>query len=211
MMKNTKLKTISEETIKETILQYLVYWKWFVLGVFICLSVAFTYIRYSKNIYQTSAKIKVLDNTQGGIELPSDINSLLSNKKVNLDNEIGVLKSQRLLKRVVLALNLTTTYYFDGKIKSSELWGNSPFKVIWLNSQDTIQPKKIKFSIEFEKGGYKIISDDKLSNQGFKFGQKYKVLAQSFILVLAVNAVPEKRKKEQFTINRIPLSFVVED
>lgn len=214
-MKNIKLNTISEDNIKdnikETILQYFVYWKWFILSLFICTGIAFTYLRYSKNIYQTSAQIKILDNTQGRMELPSDINSLFSNKKVNLDNEIGVLKSQRLLSRVALALNLTTTYYFDGKIISSELWGDCPFKVIWLNTQDKIKPKKVEFSIELEKDGYKIVSEEIFSNQIFKFGQKNIVLEQPFILVLEDKVVPEKSAKQQFTINRTPLSFVVED
>ena len=214
-MKNIKLKTISEENIKdnikETILQYLVYWKWFVFSLIICISIAFTFLRYSKNIYQTSAQIKILDNTHGRMELPSDINSLFSSKKVNLDDEIGVLKSQSLLSRVALALNLTTTYYFDGKIKSEELWGDCPFKVIWLNNQDRINPKKVEFSIKLEKDGYKIVSEDQLSNYVFQFGQKNKVYGQSFILVLANKVVSEKSAKGQFTISRNPLSFVVED
>ena len=210
-MKNNKLNTLPEENIKETILQYLVYWKWFVLNLVICLSAAFTYVRYSNNIYQTSAKIKILDTTEGKMELPSDLNSLLSSNKVNLENEIGVIKSQRLLRRVALALNLTTTYYFDGKIISSELWDNCPFKVIWLDAQNRINQKKVKFSIEFDKNGYKIISEDKLSEQIFQFGQKNKVAEQSFILVLSGKDVSEENAKGQFTINRTPLSFVVED
>jgi len=88
-MENIKTNTTPEDiNIKELLLQYLVYWKWFVVGVGLCLAFAFTYLRYSKDIYQTSAKIKILDNSQGGMKLPSDITSLFSNKKVNLDNEL---------------------------------------------------------------------------------------------------------------------------
>jgi tyrosine-protein kinase Etk/Wzc len=210
-MENIKLKTTSEDNIKETILQYLGYWRWFILSIFICTGIAFTYLRYSKNIYQTTAQIKILDNSEGKMGLPSDINSLLSSSKVNLDNEIGVIKSQRLLRRVALVLNLTTTYYIDGKIISSELWGNCPFKVIWLNTQDTINPKKVEFSIEFEKEGYKIVYEDKLSNQIFQFGQKNIVSEQSFMLVLEDKVVPEKYLKGQFTINRTPLPFVLDN
>jgi tyrosine-protein kinase Etk/Wzc len=210
-MENRKSIKISENNIKETILQYLVYWKWFVLSLVICLFIAFTYLRYSKKIYQTTAQIKILDNANGRMELPSDIKSLFSSKKVNLDNEIGVLKSQRLLRRVALSLNLTTTYYFDGNIKSEELWDNCPFKVIWLNTQDRINPKKVEFSIKLEKGGYKIVSEDQLNNKIFQFGQKNTAAEQSFILVLEDKVVPEKYKSAQFTVNRILLSFVAED
>ncbi len=205
------MNTTSEDNIKETIFQYSIYWKWFVLGIVFCFSSTFFYLRYSKNIYQTSAKIQFLDNAQGEIERSDDFNSLEFSNKVNLNNEIEVLKSQRLLRRVALALNLTTTYYLDEKINSSELWINCPFKVIWLNTHDSINLKTIKFSIAFEKEGYKIISEDKLSNQIFQFGQKNKVLEQSFILVLTDKVVPEKRNNEQFTIIRTPLSFVVEE
>jgi capsular exopolysaccharide synthesis family protein len=214
-MENKKLNQISDDkikvNIKETILLYFIYWKWFVLSLLICSGIAFIYLRYSKNIYQTSAQIKILDNKEGRMELPSDLNTLLSSSKVNLENEIGIIKSQRLLRRVVLALNLTTTYYFDGKIKSEELWDNCPFKIIWLNTQDRINPKVVEFSIELEKDGYKIVSEDQLSNQIFSFGQKNTAAEQSFILVLQDKVVPEIYAKGQFTINRFPLSFVVED
>ena len=211
LKKNIKLNTTPEENIKETILQYLIYWKWFVLGVVICSGVAFTYLRFSKTSYQTTAKIKFLDNSQDEIERSSDVNSIEFSDKVNLNNEIEVLKSQLLLRRVALDLNLTTTYYLDENINSTELWSNCPFKVIWLNTQDSINSKKNKFSIAFEKEGYKIISDDKLSDQIFQFGQKNKVLEQPFVLVLNNKVIPEKRDNEQYTINRIPLSFVVEE
>lgn len=211
LKKNIKLNTIPEDNIKETVLQYSIYWKWFVLGIVLCLSTAFVYLQYSKDIYKTSAKIQFLESTQGDKDLSSDSNFSESSNPVNLDNEIGVLKSQRLLRRVVLALNLTTAYYFDGKIVSSELWRNCPFKVIWLNTQDNIHPKKVKFSIELHQKGYKIISDDKVRDQLFQFGQKNIVSKQSFILVLADNVVPKKSIKEHFTIIRTPLSVVTED
>lgn len=210
-MENIKINTTPEDiNIKVMLLQYLVYWKWFVVGVGLCLAIAFTYLRYSKDIYQTSAKIKILDNSQGGMKLPSDITSLFSNKKVNLDNEIEVIKSQRLLERVAVALDLNTTYYSEGNVKSSELWNDRPFKVIWLGLPDSVYRKKVKFSIEFQKEGYRIVSEDKLSNQIFQFGQKNKVSGQSFILLPADNLIVNKRSKERFTINRIRLSEVVE-
>ena len=211
LKKNIKLNTISEDNIKETILQYSIYWKWFVLGILICFSNTFFYLRYTNDIYQTSAKIQFLDITQSEKNFSGYSNSIVSGSSINLENEIGVLKSQRLFRRVVLALNLTTTYYFDGKTVSTELWRNCPFKVIWLNTQDSIHLKKVKFSIELEKDGYKIISEEKLSNQFFQFGQKNRVSEQSFILVLADNVVPKKSIKKQFTIIRTPLSVVTED
>ena len=74
-MENRKLNRLSADNvninIKETILQYLVYWKWFILSLFISFSIAYTYLRYSKKIYQTTAKIKILDNSENKLALPS--------------------------------------------------------------------------------------------------------------------------------------------
>ena len=48
-----------EETIniRQILEQYLYYWKWFVLGIFLSLIIAFVYIKYAQKQYQVSAKI----------------------------------------------------------------------------------------------------------------------------------------------------------
>ena len=39
--------------IKEEILKYSIHWRWFVLGGFVALVIAFIYLRYAENKYQT--------------------------------------------------------------------------------------------------------------------------------------------------------------
>ena len=90
-MENINNNTETEEiNIKEILFKYFAFWRWFVIGVILSLFVAFTYLRYASDIYQTTAKIKILDNSKGGMKLPSDVAALFSNTKVNLDNEIEV-------------------------------------------------------------------------------------------------------------------------
>ena len=61
-MENSKITPEVEEiNIKEILFRYLGYWKLFVVGAVLSLLVAYTYLRYASNIYQTNAKIKVLD------------------------------------------------------------------------------------------------------------------------------------------------------
>ncbi len=57
------------ETIKNEVYKYLKYWYWFVLGVVITLTGAVLYLRYTPKIYNSSAKIKILNKTKG-LELP---------------------------------------------------------------------------------------------------------------------------------------------
>lgn len=210
-MENLKITTDTEDiNIKEILFKYLVYWKWFVVGAVLCVFVAYTYLRYAPVIYQTTAKIKILDNSKGGMKLPSDMTSLFSNSKVNIDNEIEVIKSHRLLERVALDLNLGTTYYSEGNVISSELWKNKPFKVIWLDTKDSINSRKVSFSVELESKGYKLVSEDKVSDLFYSYGQSNIIKGQRFILVLE-NAVAIKNSgTNKYKVVRTPLSFVVE-
>ena len=61
---------------------------------------AFIVNRYSDKIYETEARIKILDKQESSLELPS-AEDLFSNSKINLENELEVLKSFTLIKKVV--------------------------------------------------------------------------------------------------------------
>ena len=202
---------IEEINIKDILFRYLQFWKWFLAVAILSLSVAYTYLRYASDIYQTTAKIKILDNSKGGMKLPSDVAALFSNSKVNLDNEMEVLKSHRLLELVAKNLNLCTSYYSVGNIKTTELWKNKPFKVIWLDSKDNINTKKIAFEVKLQSKGYKIISENSNSKQLFLFGQKNKINGQEFLLVLENRGSISKLNDENFKVVRMPLDIVVEN
>jgi len=210
MENNNMNSEIEEVNIKYILFKYLAYWSWFLIGVILSLFVAYTYLRYASDIYQTTAKIKILDSTKGGIKLPSDVAALFSNSKVNLDNEIEVLKSQRLLELVSNNLNLETSYYSVGNIKTSELWKVKPFKVIWLDPKDSINSKKIAFEIELQAKGYKLISKEIKTDLLFQFGQKNKINGQEFILILENKLAPLKLGADHYKVVRMPLSIIVE-
>ena len=202
---------IEEINIKDILFRYLQFWKWFLAVAILSLSVAYTYLRYASDIYQTTAKIKILDNSKGGMKLPSDVAALFSNSKVNLDNEMEVLKSHRLLELVAKNLNLCTSYYSVGNIKTTELWKNKPFKMIWLDSKDNINTKKIAFEVKLQSKGYKIISENSNSKQLFLFGQKNKINGQEFLLVVENRGSISKLNDENFKVVRMPLDIVVEN
>ncbi|QSS98005.1 GumC family protein [Psychroflexus sp. ALD_RP9] len=122
-----------EEDIKAIILQYLRYWPWFVICVIISLGISFIFLKYATNIYTTNSKIKVLKE-QEGLDLSGLQGSspLIDMSKVNLENEIQILKSRRLSKKIIQTLNLETQYYKLGTLKASEVWGHQiPFTVNW--------------------------------------------------------------------------------
>jgi len=60
------------------------------------------YLRYSTNIYQTNAQVKILKD-EGGLDLSGlqGGSPLIDMSKVNLENEREILKSRRIAKKVV--------------------------------------------------------------------------------------------------------------
>ncbi|TXE09293.1 polysaccharide biosynthesis tyrosine autokinase [Gelidibacter salicanalis] len=121
------------ELIKHEVKKYLRYWIWFLLGAVIALVLAFLKLRYSPNIYSTSAKIQVLDEKKG-LEMP---NFGFNNSSVNLENEIEVLNSLRISERVARNLDLTMVYYEEGNIRTTEING-FPFKLLKTIPNDSI-------------------------------------------------------------------------
>ena len=99
--------------IKKEIFKYLFFWRWFAFSITFFLLSAWFFLHYSHNIYNTSAKIKVLDKKEASLSLPSASDFLNSNK-INLENEIELLTSYTILSKVVKSLNLSTNFYKVG-------------------------------------------------------------------------------------------------
>lgn len=121
--------------VKKELSRFVRYWPLFLLCLFIALVGAYFYIKYTPTTYKTVAKIKILED-DSEINFVKDAFSLGSSQ-VNLDNEVEVIKSFRILSAVVDDLNLDVDYYEVGKIKKSQLW-NAPFVVTKQIEEDSI-------------------------------------------------------------------------
>ena len=117
--------------IRELIDRYLHYWVWFVLGIVISCFVAYTMLRYSTPIYQSSATILIQNQEEDVLKGLSAFQDLgLTEKSTKLDNEIALFKTPTILESVVRKLQLNRTYLMVGQnagIKKSELYNNTPF------------------------------------------------------------------------------------
>jgi len=112
--------------LKEILLKYLAYWPWFLAATVLSLWLGVVYLKYAPVTYNSVAKIKIIDESKE-MNIAGDALSLLGGKsKVNLDNEVEVIKSYRLLTEVVTELQLDVAYYEKGTIKTTEIW-NPPF------------------------------------------------------------------------------------
>ena len=145
----------SEFDFKDFITKYFKYWPWFLFSLISALIIAFIYLRYTPNLYRTSATVIIKEEEGGSSTSASDVSTFIdlgmlggmgSNK---IENEIGVLKSRRMMRNVVNALNLSTSFFKEGDVRDVEVFNDIPvnIEVISLNTTEPL-PKNL-FRINF--------------------------------------------------------------
>lgn len=134
--------------LKDNLLKYLRFWPWFAISVLIFLLFGVLYVRYTPNIYESIAKIKIIDESKV-MDLAADPLSVLAQgPQINLDNEIEIVKSYRLLNQVVTDLSLDISYYEEGNISTKQIYP-SPFEIVKLFPEDSLKGT-LKFEVNFE-------------------------------------------------------------
>ena len=100
----------------EIIFKYLVYWPWFVASVIICLVLAFVYLRYQAPVYNVTASVLIKEQDARSRAMSANSGALEALQSMggfsmtnNFDNEVEILKSRTLIKKVVTHLGLYIT------------------------------------------------------------------------------------------------------
>ena len=126
---------------KAILFEYLMYWPRFVAFLVVCLAGAWCYLRYQAPVYNVNATVLIKQgdkNKAGGqnasLAAMQDLGML--SMASNFDNEVEILQSRTLLKKVVNTLNLNITY----KEKRSfgypiQLYKNTPVQV-WMSPEE---------------------------------------------------------------------------
>ena len=144
--------------IKEEFFKYLFFWRWFVISIVFVLLSSFFFLRYSHDIYETTAKIKIIDKNETSLELPS-VEDLFSTSKINLENEIELLSSFSILSEVVKKQSLNTKLYGVGDIMEGVLV-KFPFKfeqlVFSKEFKTYLEKNDFEYEIFFNDNGVKI-------------------------------------------------------
>lgn len=197
--------------IKEVILKYLRFWPWYLGSMLLFMGIAKIQLRYSNDIYSTSTTIKILDDSKDGeVDLSGlPIGGKVFQTQTNLDNEILILSSKRLLRRVIEELELETSYHSKGNVTMLELYGpNQPFKLEWapMDSTDDLAASPaihIVFETEhtfsaFTEGGFR--------KDNIKFGDAISVGSHVLKMSPIEGSDYEKKasKKTEFIVQYVP-------
>lgn len=124
-------------------------WRWFVLSLFVTMSVAVLYLMSTPSIYTRSAAILVKDDSKSGssggaMSEFSDMGIFRSN--TNINNELFTLKSPALMTEVVRRLRLNETYTVRKGLKSVDLYKANPVAVTF----GEVMEKPVSFTIRID-------------------------------------------------------------
>lgn len=114
------------------LVKFMIHWHWFLVSVIACLALAFVYIRYKTPIYRIDGSVLVTEENHskpraGQIDLQ---NLGIMSMTNNFDNEVQILQSRSLIKKVVTDLGLYVNVSRKRTFAApSPIYKNSPVDV----------------------------------------------------------------------------------
>ncbi|MFL1895401.1 GumC family protein [Aquimarina sp. 2-A2] len=220
MKSNSKLKKVKplsanksvDFNFREQIMHYLKRWYWFALGLLICLTLAYTYIRYTIPKYNVSASIMISqDDSMGESELAAfqDL-GLLENKSNKIENEIQIIKSRTLITNVVKRLKLNVQYFSQGRVLETENYPESIIEISLLAPDSIIQSASKVFKVKIVSNTkFSLLGDgdEKLSDHSF--GNTIKTSIGDVVITPNFKEIGNK-KGETIKIKISPIRWIAE-
>ncbi|TWR25213.1 polysaccharide biosynthesis tyrosine autokinase [Mucilaginibacter pallidiroseus] len=169
------------------------YWPLFLISILFCLAAAYVYIQRVPNQWNVVSKIIVDDDNNSPAKslthgLNSDMSSMFNVKNV-ADNEVKVLKSRSLMKRVISQLELNVHVYDKSGFKKAELYDDAPFKVEVLHKGDITRLGSYQVEITGDNTFSLIDPDNEVELKG-TFGKPLQLRQYTIALRKANNFTP---------------------
>ncbi|MBQ8046296.1 MAG: polysaccharide biosynthesis tyrosine autokinase [Bacteroidales bacterium] len=159
--------------IQDLVSKLLIYWPWFVISILVCLFFFFIYVRYQTPVYKVNASVLIKEddkNSSGANPFAAIQDFGMMSITNNFDNEIEILKSHTLVKKVVCDLGLYTNS-FEANIFSynTPLYHSQPVDVYMsAESADLLEgevyvkmkytyPQKVEATLKYILDGEEVV------------------------------------------------------
>lgn len=156
---------------KAILFEYLMYWPWFVACLLVCIVGAWCYLRYQAPVYNVNATVLIKQddkNKAGGanasLAAMQDLGMLsMAN---NFDNEVEIIQSRTLLKKVVNTLSLNISYEENRTFGYPiQLYKNTPVQV-WMSPEEADRlPSPLQIKLDYTPDG-KVQADATFTREG---------------------------------------------
>jgi capsular exopolysaccharide synthesis family protein len=182
---------------------YLFFWPYFLIVAIIGVCGSYIYLRYTSDIYETAAQVQIKKGDSDPTSfLTEGAENLLNFDKVNVENDIAIITSNKLLGQVVDRLDLQTSSYSLGRIKS-RLIAPEDYLFDIIVSED-ISTEQFDFIIT-HSGGKVFLTTDSL---------EYNIEKGALLKTDKFNFLPADSlftKDNDFAVNRIARQKAIED
>lgn len=153
--------------ISEILKPYVRKWPWFIFSAIVALILTLLYLRYTTPTYNIKSTVLIRDakkspSVGGDFAVLQDLSGLGGMATNSIDNEIEIFKSKKLIREVVDSKQLQTVVMVEGRIRSTELFGeDNPVQVHIVNEKkDGVFPAK-PLSLQI-KGDRLILNSEEL-------------------------------------------------
>jgi len=191
-----------EETIdiKKFIVRIIRNWYWFIISVTIAYAIAYIINFYTDPLYSVSGTLIINDEKKSTAELLMNT----FNTRKNLDNEIAILKSNKMAFKAINELpDFQISYFAIGRMRKTMLYKSAPFTVIPDSFSNNLKGYPVNVTI-LSKDKYLLEIDGvyKISKE-VRFGDTYQDSNFKFTLFLktADASTPSGSVKYLFTMN----------
>ncbi|MDX1903927.1 MAG: polysaccharide biosynthesis tyrosine autokinase [Thermonemataceae bacterium] len=141
------LDNLDFEKIRQTLLKN---WYWLLIVPTFFLSLAFLYLRYTKPIYQSNSNLKMeLKDESAGL----NVQNLVANNtpQDNIMGELEVIRSPLIFQEVALKMDMSVSYFAEGRVLDNEMYGFSPIYVQSIITNETAYGDKFFISTDNDK------------------------------------------------------------
>lgn len=195
-----------EINLREEFGKYIRYWHWFVASILLCVVIAFLYLAYSTPVYQSTATIIIKDEKKGGsipgLEAFEGLGLMGGMGGNSLENEMGILRSKRLITDVAKELQLNIRYFMEGNVQTTEVYLNRPIEIQIMKQDDEALAEELTFKIynKEEKG---VLIVDELSGKEIttKYGNPVDLIFGTIVINKSLTA-----NGNEFSDNAEPLT-----
>jgi capsular exopolysaccharide synthesis family protein len=178
----------SSKSLKDTVLMYVYYWPLLVISLLICLGLGYVYIRYAVPLYSANTIINVRGETTNSKNSQASgdlINNAMNGGRsaINLDNELGRLRSARLMAQVVRNSDLNISYYRRGTFGETDIYHAAPLRLIQKDIQDSSSSIQLTITKPSEKGfTLHYGGEEKGTTKSVTWNEPFSVNGNTFIL-----------------------------
>jgi capsular exopolysaccharide synthesis family protein len=144
--------------LQDLLFKYLAKWYWFVISVILCFSIAYIYLKITNPNYlvQTSILLRKDASGSGLLDMSMLELGMSGGASKEVEDEIQVLTSKTLTRKVIQELNVGTEYYVKKGLRFEEAYPLVPIKLIVPQLFNDTTKSPANFDIKHTADGYDI-------------------------------------------------------